>query len=84
MQCVSKKSDGGWGVEFNLRRADAFFGFFHPQRAGETKAEKGFALRRLGGVGNEIVFFSLAIQITKIINLSDGGLLHLSYLFPSP
>ena len=36
----------------------------------KQKPKKGSALRRLGGVGNDIVFFSLAIQITKTALLS--------------
>ena len=84
MQCVSKKSDERWGAEFTCGEQTLFSAFFTRREREKQKPKKGSALRRLGGVGNDIVFFSLAIQITKIINLSDGGFLLLSYLFPSP
>ena len=79
-----KKVMGGGGRSLACGEQTLFSAPESRREREKQKPKKGSALRRLGGVGNDIVFFSLAIQITNIINLSDGGFLLLSYLFPSP
>ena len=52
-----KKRDGGWGAEFSVQRGDAFFSLFFTRLGRKNEnSKKGSALRRLGGVGNEIFF----------------------------